>query len=192
VNPNSRKKACHGALPRDPARSHGLLDLVQRPSHAKFSHGLAAPVFCSGPRLRRGPGFLGQGTLFLARGLQGEGFPLLLLRQRALPSGLPQGVTDSLTSVCGQAMRKFRMVWPQGQLSCPRPRRSRGRGPWPHGRPVPRANARGTGRNPGPGDGSPGGVSTGAQPLGYIIKICQGIEYFQYEIWWEKRLIVLH
>jgi hypothetical protein len=56
--------------------------------------------------------------MFLARGLQGEGFPLLLLSHGALPH-TPQGVTDSLTSICGQAMRKFRMVWPQGQLSCP-------------------------------------------------------------------------
>jgi hypothetical protein len=88
---DSRKEACHGAPPRDPARSHGLLDLGMRPNHAKISHGLAVPVLCPGPRLRRGPGFPGQGTVFLARGCKGKDSPCFcLLLNKDPPAAKPR------------------------------------------------------------------------------------------------------
>jgi hypothetical protein len=75
--------------------------------------------------------------------------------QRAPPSGLPQGVTDSLTSVCGQTMRIFAWFGRNGQLSCP----ARGEAAGGARPPVGRYHGRCpwcAGPYPGPGDGSPG------------------------------------
>jgi hypothetical protein len=91
---DSRKEVCpEGSALWTSARSHGLLDLGMRPNHAKFSHGLAAgSLFYPGPALRAGPGFPGQGTMFLARGCEGKDSPCsCLLLNKAPPGAKPVG-----------------------------------------------------------------------------------------------------
>jgi hypothetical protein len=84
--------------------------------------------------------------------------------QRAMPSGLPQGVANSLTLSCGPARRNFRLAGPQRGISPPRGEAAGGLRAPPAD--LPPGIVRWKVRNPGPGDGSHGGDSKGEKPLG--------------------------